>query len=105
MSVSEGMVVERVRASEGAVLGQVRAIEVARLETRPSAARLAQAWPGQDSSDFQAPGKHVEWIPVSTGSELMIGSQRFVVTSVMGSAGDLPEGQASDQVVLRSIAS
>ncbi|GAA3617153.1 hypothetical protein GCM10022199_21800 [Marihabitans asiaticum] len=47
MSVSEGMDVERVRASERAVLGQVRAIEVSRLETRRSAARLAQAWQGR----------------------------------------------------------
>lgn len=53
MSVSEGMDVERVRASERAVLGQVRAVEVARVEARRSAARLAQAWEGQDSSDFQ----------------------------------------------------
>lgn len=53
----------------------------------------------------ESPGEPVEWIPVSTGSELMIGSQRFVVTSVTGTAGDLPEGQACGQVVLRSIAS
>lgn len=52
-----------------------------------------------------APGEPVDWVPVAEGGELVIGSQRFIVISITGTAADLPEGQASGRVVLERVAS